>query len=1220
MKNNDYQHQYEIFKESLTMFDFHELEDAKSLIFGLTNKIFDQKEMEPLLQSKMVTMCKKVSLPTMFQCLDCFYDKDVVLCQDCFDETLHKNHEIRVLQNSTLLSCGCGNLSKMACEGMCDQHKNHNQVVLDDKDSSLIIALSLIEGVASKPLLGGQINLATSVKSYEIISITEEAENSLLLFTKILSYLSELESFQQVVVDVLLSQIPQELQSIALFRHDHKEDNFYLNHVLKKDVQQICSCSVWKNLLRYFIFVGSDERNLTNFHSIIQNLSRNQQHREFAKIYVEMLPLQFQCFTELVVQKSRFLFFTKDSNDYIELKQQIQLSQIITRELYRLIMSDAYQFQKYFRSAIIKELCNYMSQVEYLMNLKHLPALTISKYTRQASTLIASLPQIRTKQQAQICCEQLLTQEYNYFDLFIQIIASFSAIIINDKSKFHKYSKLQNEVLGLFKSQFSLILNVAGQNKQWFTQKSIKTMVSKQINESRKWEFIGFLDDGDDLMNTHVQSDAIISNILVYFYLLTEPKDSSQFKQLLQQTLDLEEDALEKYFDDFIKRNLEYIVRIKDYNCLDQFKEAITIYLYTFGAKGYVKLMKLIDQRNEKAYEFIIEIYYNDLSLLSCIQYFEQNQEIKCAIRQLLNQMYYFSKYLTFDQVKKNLDNIPKDILLSQLDLNYETYQLSLKGNPSYNAFLEMDEDQLDQAQQTDQFIIFGNQLDIEMKDKEHMTLTRLRKQLIDDIFTGDIILNYVKDQINDQNIEKLIFFLNLIVTASQHYQLEQSTQDIINKITDIICECKIESKKLILFQKKIILQDMNNQQDKNKQLQEHNMNQQDKKLQDKKTNKLNQYKELYQKKQQQVDLNIDQNEVDVKVCDVCRLEFKNQPIMRLKYLQFNNNFQYFEYQDLEYVKYLKTESTCESEIQLTGCQHYFHKHCYPDKFEIVNDLVLKCQVCKRIGNIIIQVHNVNCDILYYYQQFNQIFKQSENIKYHENFRKMDSNYYQIILQIYLNYIRKILEDTNDQEIEEFNQILQNFNTKELKSYFLSIINKYTSSIFQIMQLIVQADFQLNQQIREKLQSNLENQSMVNLFTQLIHKYVEKFVKQCSNILDLQNLVNVGCQQCGQVAFYRCLPCNLNFCGAKGIQQSCYNIHSIICHNSKLCLIQLFSGKGYVVYNGRIRKFPKLLYKNNLGQQYQEDQVTKRDQYLVDRKAISEFLEVQISDRHINYI
>ena len=50
--------------------------------------------MEPLLQSKMVTMCKKVSLPTMFQCLDCFYDKDVVLCQDCFDETLHKSKDI----------------------------------------------------------------------------------------------------------------------------------------------------------------------------------------------------------------------------------------------------------------------------------------------------------------------------------------------------------------------------------------------------------------------------------------------------------------------------------------------------------------------------------------------------------------------------------------------------------------------------------------------------------------------------------------------------------------------------------------------------------------------------------------------------------------------------------------------------------------------------------------------------------------------------------------------------------------------------------------------------------------------------------------------------------------------------------------------------------------------------------------------------------------------
>ena len=45
----------------------------------------------------------------------------------------------------------------------------------------------------------------------------------------------------------------------------------------------------------------------------------------------------------------------------------------------------------------------------------------------------------------------------------------------------------------------------------------------------------------------------------------------------------------------------------------------------------------------------------------------------------------------------KNLEeypyDIPKDNILSELELNKETYQLSLKGNSSYNAFLVYDED-----------------------------------------------------------------------------------------------------------------------------------------------------------------------------------------------------------------------------------------------------------------------------------------------------------------------------------------------------------------------------------------------------------------------------------------------------------------------------------------------------------------------------------------------
>ena len=69
-----------------------------------------------------------------------------------------------------------------------------------------------------------------------------------------------------------------------------------------------------------------------------------------------------------------------------------------------------------------------------------------------------------------------------------------------------------------------MILDVAGQNKQWIIQKLLKTMVDKSIKEYFNYN-ISDINDDNKIIDSHVQSDALISYLLVHYYLLTDPKD-----------------------------------------------------------------------------------------------------------------------------------------------------------------------------------------------------------------------------------------------------------------------------------------------------------------------------------------------------------------------------------------------------------------------------------------------------------------------------------------------------------------------------------------------------------------------------------------------------------------------------------------------------------------------------------------------------------------------
>lgn len=66
-------------------------------------------------------------------------------------------------------------------------------------------------------------------------------------------------------------------------------------------------------------------------------------------------------------------------------------------------------------------------------------------------------------------------------------------------------------------------MEAAGQNKQGITQKLIKTIVNKSIETYYYTEIDP--DNDHKIIDAHVQSDAIISNLLVYYYLLTDPND-----------------------------------------------------------------------------------------------------------------------------------------------------------------------------------------------------------------------------------------------------------------------------------------------------------------------------------------------------------------------------------------------------------------------------------------------------------------------------------------------------------------------------------------------------------------------------------------------------------------------------------------------------------------------------------------------------------------------
>ena len=85
--------------------DFDDLKDTKELTFILINvNHADNEKIDALFKSHKGPTCKKVSLPIMCVCLDCFYD-DIILCTECFDEQNHKSKnlylELRSLNSST---------------------------------------------------------------------------------------------------------------------------------------------------------------------------------------------------------------------------------------------------------------------------------------------------------------------------------------------------------------------------------------------------------------------------------------------------------------------------------------------------------------------------------------------------------------------------------------------------------------------------------------------------------------------------------------------------------------------------------------------------------------------------------------------------------------------------------------------------------------------------------------------------------------------------------------------------------------------------------------------------------------------------------------------------------------------------------------------------------------------------------------------------------------
>ncbi|KAM3145892.1 E3 ubiquitin-protein ligase ubr3 [Paramecium bursaria] len=1278
----------------------------------LIYKVLDLDQEEQQLLNKLrkqqgQKICGQQLFPNIYyiRCHDCGISQDHLFCQPCFDETLHKNHYLQLLRYEQVQGfCDCGDPNLIKEQGFCKSHSKQTiQTKLNSQEIQLLgklkilleiscyNAIRLLEQSAKLPIIKADKEvIQASQYLTQCNSFKQTANKAYEKMNAIIIYLTGSHpQLIELVCQVFTSCTPMGLQQIQQFSHSH-DKIFDVGKNLENNLTQICQCSVWKNLLRYLIFLNIQFQQRIDIEIYLPHLLIDDYTEVITNTFVEMIPFQLQAFKKVkfhykVIDKDFNLYFPlnyqEGLNNYLqsqEVKEQIcSAKQNKEIQLTSYILGLCYQLKK----SIIQQFQYHKESIEYVGWFMQQGVLTSNRFLKILHHLRVNLFRKLDKPQIMYCLDEfyLNNPRDSYVYRTIINLLPFKPYLkhsdIDLKCEEKDIQKLilnQCQIIRQFDQSFrNIILNCENKvQKMYITkillqgliQRMIQTHPKNKTNQFKleKWKFVFAL---------YVPADHIVIILLSFYLQLNQVKTGKDFIQILISDLQISREQLEAIIKTLVQRAIQNIVLLNDtkyliYYCrkksmylannntsdisqesLD--RSLLQLYFFLYGeqaiviACSYLEVINKFFNTSFQRDKFLHNILGGDFDMYqTCSHYFKDElpQDFKAAQRKVIRSLFYAQNYLSYDQILESLNEmgnnqlnmVNQKQLLDILEIEPCSGLLKLKKQyqpPLFEPLFFKNQAIPNQIQEkfnenNDQEVeIFGNSIefDFSCNDEKYTTLSSVRKHIIEQLIMGQnqmvsiIILslrNYSEDKMKTNIIKKNKYLIYIFIMASKYLILPEQNKLVLQKLFNIIEQFCSENDVVDIMKRKII---------GNQQIVE----------------KFQQKQLLFENNQGQFD-GIIQNKYDPNLtCNLCCLQMEqNQILYQIALLQQNNNIIHSDQpQDRQYLSYLDNLSHSKSEITNA----------------LKNQRLLKYVMSRFISVLFVTVQ----EILFFQdiQSFN-VMSKTDMLEYYYKTYKVNQDLdiksinAEIILQIYLHLIRQIVENPNFYESSEnilkfkqFTKLIKEVMDEQISNQYQKIINNYPQSVtFQVLQQIIFNNFNLETQVFSEamlkmiVDFGLLDQCNQDIFIKLFNYQTEiqqfqksnsKRIEQYRNIRDLQKRLIEKCSECQYFTQYICMGCNQKKCNSiKAIHEyksSCCYLHSLKCHNGNVNILDAQTGLGYVSHQSEIISYKKSLFKNNLGQKF-EDDFHNSIQYLADPIAFEEFYQIQIQNKIRNEI
>ncbi|KAM3143178.1 hypothetical protein pb186bvf_004764 [Paramecium bursaria] len=541
----------------------------------------------------------------------------------------------------------------------------------------------------------------------------------------------------EIVCQVFTSQVPLGLQQVQLLNHQHVQI-FDVGILIKSNQCSVCECSVWKNLLRYIIFLDKKYEQRLNIERYLPHLFID--HYAITKTFVEMIPFQIQQFTKAKfycekMDKNFSLYvplnYQEGFNEYLQ-SQEVQAQeclQIQTNEVQisSQIFCICYQLDK----KMIQYFQLHQQEIDYIAKFIQQGVLSSRRFSRILNQLIVYLFRKLDKPQIIFCLNEILqdnhTNSYAY-KLIIDLIPC-------QPYQWHqKYdiSHAEKDVYRLILNQCHIIRHFDKlfydliQNCQDKLQKLQLTRILLQAfvkklnqrypqNNQNQFE----LEKLQFLFAQFVSADHIIIILLSFYCQLKQAQKGQQFLSTIIEDLQISHAQLKQLFNNLAAQraiqNLVLINATKYFiyycrrktlynfnNIISEFSQEsldysiVQMYFFLYGedaivtAYNYVHYLNKIFKTNFICDRFINKALSSDFDMFQAYSHYFQDelpQESKAALRKVIKSLFYAQNYLSFQQILHNLNEmgnnqlnmLNSNYLLEILDLEPYSGQLQLK-------------------------------------------------------------------------------------------------------------------------------------------------------------------------------------------------------------------------------------------------------------------------------------------------------------------------------------------------------------------------------------------------------------------------------------------------------------------------------------------------------------------------------------------------------------